>query len=209
MRCLSYERLCDSDLRALGKSLHELETKSGNNKNAKAYKAEEPDKSYYSFLRQYHLNSPQLLYIYGYYSDFIRHILSAEAFQIPNIENTPIEKWFEVVRNHIKDVVGFDSGLFYYMLAANAYTRQIDDNRKPLTKEQVENIEDYYRTRNSDITRLILDKNEKLLKLLEQNTDLKIKSVPAVPLKNLLSTIVSRYRGKVVLMDFWATCATI
>ena len=184
---------------------HEQETKSGNNKSPKAYKAEEPDKSYYSFLSQYPLNSPQLLYIYGYYSDFIRHILSAKAFQIPDIENTPIEKWLEVVRNHIKDVVGFDSGLFYDMLAANAYTRQIDDNRKPLTKEQVENIEDYYKTRNSDITRLILDKNKKLLKLLEQNNDLKIKSVPAVPLKDLLSAIVSRYRGKVVLMDFWAT----
>jgi thiol-disulfide isomerase/thioredoxin len=146
-----------------------------------------------------------LLYIYRYYSEFLRRFLSIKAFQIPYIGNTPIERWLEVVRYHVKDVVGFESGLFYDMLAANAYATQIDDNRKPLMKEQVENIEDYYKTRNSDIARILLDKNEKLLKLLGQNNDLKINLTPSVPLKELLTTILSKYRGKVVLVDFWAT----
>ena len=78
-------------------------------KDSIVYTAVEPNKSYYSFLRYFNLNDPQLVYTYSY-TDFMQKLLTIEALKIPPINDTPIEKWLTEVKNNIKDVVGFDKG---------------------------------------------------------------------------------------------------
>jgi len=173
-------------------------------KDSIAYTAVEPDKSYYSFLKDFNLNNPQLLYTYSY-GDFMRTLLSIEALKIPQIDDIPIDKWLTEVTNSIKDVVGFDKGLFYDMLVVNAYTYQLNYKMKPLSKKQVENIKNYFELNNKDITSILLKNNERVITTLERSSDLRINATPSISKEKLMETIISKYKGKVVLVDFWAT----
>ena len=58
-------------------------------KHSEKYRIEEPSKSYYSFLKEYHLNDPKLLYFSFYYSEFMQNLLSVKAFRIPQIKDIP------------------------------------------------------------------------------------------------------------------------
>jgi len=213
------------------------------------YTAVDPDKSYYSFLRDFNLNNPQLLYTI-YYGTFMRKLLTIEALKIPPINDTPIDKWLTEVKKGMKDVVGFNKGLFYDMLAVNAYTFQMNDKIEPLSKKQIENIKNYFKLNNKEIISILMKNSKEVVKTLENSKDLKINkiltissesetdnhntnkkeltvTIPGnnnVPIKTykkgadlkvkdsvpaskekLMETIISKYRGKVVLVDFWAT----
>ena len=169
-----------------------------------AYTAVEPHKSYYSFLRHFNLNDPQLLYTYSY-TDFMQKLLTIEALKIPPINDTPIDKWLTGVKNSMKDVVGFDKGFFYDMLVVNAYTFQLNYKVEPLSKKQVENIKNYFKFNNKGITVILMKHNGEVIKTLENSSDLKINDSLPVSKEKLMETIISKYRGKVVLVDFWAT----
>lgn len=173
-------------------------------KDSIVYTAVEPDKSYYSFLKDFNLNDPQLFYTYSY-DDFMRKLLTIEALKIPPINDTSIDKWLTEVKTNIKDIVGFDDGLFYDMLAVNAYTLQMNYKTEPLSKKQIGNITDYYKNKNKDISDILLKNNEEIIKTLERSRDLKINATPSISKEQLMKTIISKYKGKVVLVDFWAT----
>lgn len=168
------------------------------------YAATEPDISYYSFLKDYQLNDPQ--YLYGFdYSNFLESFLAIPAFKIPKIKDTPINVWLNGVKETVKDAVGFESGLFYDMLVAKAYAIQINDQKVPLTLQQVENIQNYFTNKKQDFSIILNNNNNELPNILEKNKDLKINEVPLVPKENLMDAIIAKYRGKVILVDFWAT----
>lgn len=173
-------------------------------KEASSYKALEPDKGYYSFLREFNLNNPQYLYCYTY-ADFMKAFLQIKAFHIPEIGNTPVRQWIDGVKTEIKEVVGFDSGLFYDMLAATAYDLQLSDKNEPLSDMQIIHIKDYYSGNNKDFASILIKQNDTLKNKLDSSRNLEINETPAVEKENLMDAIVSKYKGKVVLVDFWAT----
>lgn len=173
-------------------------------KDSIVYEAVEPDKSFYSFLKDFNLNDPQFLYTYSY-SDFMHRFLSIDAFKIPKIKDTPINQWLIGVKSNIKDFVGFNSGLFYDMLAVSAYNLQLNYRMEPLTNKQVENIKEYYITKNRGIADILLKNNEEIIKTLEKSKDLKVNVTPSVAKEKLMDAILSKYKGKVVLVDFWET----
>lgn len=196
-------------LYARGRLFHYKETaedsfKRANPKDTTTYTAAEPTKMYYSFMKKFNLNNPQYLYSYSY-SGFLRAFLEIKAFNIPKIKNTPIAIWIDEVKKKIKDVIGFDSGLFYDMLIANAYELQLSDKNDLLTEQQIKNIEEFYKTKNKDIASILLKKNKELKNKLESSRDIKINKTPTVAREDLMNSIVSKYKGKVVLVDFWAT----
>lgn len=164
----------------------------------------EPDKSYYTFLKDLKLNNPRYLYCEDY-SEFLIRFLRISAFGIPPIKDMPIEQWLGIVKASVKDVVGFDSGLFYDMLVAKAYVMQMNIGQTPLTKQQISQIQDYFKNKKEDFSKLLLNSNKELVKNLEKNTDLKINATPAVAKEKLLDALIAKYKGSVVLVDFWAT----
>jgi thiol-disulfide isomerase/thioredoxin len=166
--------------------------------------AVEPDKSYYSFLKNYDLNNPQYLYCY-HYSEFMKSFLNIAPFKIPLLEDQPIEEWLKGVKASVQDVVGFSSGLFYDMLAASSYARQMGDSKDPLTNKQIENIKNYYKNGNEEIGKILLKKSSELIKIIGSNYDLKVNSTPTVAKEKLIDAIIAKYKGSVVLVDFWAT----
>lgn len=168
---------------------------------------QEPNKSYYSFLKYFNLNNPQYLYN-GSLMEVLQTILSNETLNIPPINDTPVQDWLKGVKTTMAELIGSDSGLFYDLLAANAYSRQFNTKLKPLSDKQKENIKSYFK--NDEITKILLEKNEEVIKLekgknyFPTNTN----PTPKVPKEALMNTIISKYKGKVVVVDFWATwCA--
>ena len=188
----------------------------------KAIKAIEPNKTYYSFLKNYDLNDPQLLY---WHPHFMERFLKIKAFNIPKIADTPTSEWINVVKDRVKDVIGISNGPFYDMLAAFAYSSQITDDGTVLTNKQIENIKEYFKNRNNDIAILLLNLNEKHPKpdISEPTNNLEnanainhhgkaprkvrciIKPTLNVSVDKIIDTIVAKHHGKVVLIDIWAT----
>ena len=166
------------------------------------FSAQEPGRSYYSFLRRFDLNDPQYLYNDAYI-DVMQYMLDTDSLSIPSIGDTPVPQWLDTVKAAIADLIGFDSGLFYDMLAANAYARQFNTEAKALTDTQRKNIESYFK--NGGIARALLAKNAQVVEDEEAKKALVVNDTPEVPDEHLMETIVSKYKGRPVVVDFWAT----
>ncbi len=163
---------------------------------------EKPGKSYYKFLKQFNLNNPLYLYNHSYFEIF-QNILSIDTLNISYIADTPIENWLIDVKANLADLVGFDSGQFYDMLAANAYAKQFNDEWTPLSDKQKENIKTYWG--NGEISKILFRRNEEIVKLSGLKSAPVVNETPAVPIEKLMNAIVSKYKGKAVVIDFWAT----
>ncbi|MCX6239109.1 MAG: TlpA disulfide reductase family protein [Bacteroidia bacterium] len=165
---------------------------------------QEPNRSYYAFLKDFKLSDPQNLYNYSYY-EVLQTILSNKILNIPTIKDTPINDWLKEVKTTMSDLIGSDTGLFYDMLAANAYARQFNDELKPLSDKQKENIRSYFK--NEAFTKILLKRNDAVIKLEKEKNYFKtvVNKTPEVPKEALMNAIISKYKGKVVLVDFWAT----
>jgi thiol-disulfide isomerase/thioredoxin len=159
----------------------------------------ELSKSYYSFLKQFDLNHPVNNIQLETYSGILQTILSCESLGIPPIGDMPVKEWIDEAKTILSDLVGFDSGIFYDFLAANAYSKQIQDETKLLSDKQKKNIKTYFK--NKSIVEILLGENEKMSGIMSMEFNKK----PDVPKEKLLETIVSRHKGKVIAVDFWAT----
>jgi thiol-disulfide isomerase/thioredoxin len=164
----------------------------------------EPDISYYALLKYFNLNDPQYLYN-ATYSEVLQILLSNKTLNIPAIKDIPAEDWLKEVKTIMADLIGSDTGIFYDLLTANAYVRQFNNETKPLSDKQKENIIKYFK--NEELIKILLKKNEDIVKLDEERQSIisNINATPEVPREALMSTILSRYEGKVVIVDFWAT----
>jgi len=165
------------------------------------------DKTYFAFLRDFDLNHPPQLN-YGYYSKNLQAILTQPVLNIPKIGDILIADWQKEAKAILSDLTGLDSGLFYDMLAAEAYIIQLHNDLTPLSDKQKSNIQNYFT--NISFADILFSENEKTLSRLKQieenkKTNLVINETPVVEKEKLMDAIVSKYKGKVVLVDFWAT----
>ncbi len=168
---------------------------------------QEPGRTYYSFLKYFDFNNPQNLYSF-YLIEAFNVFFSDETLNIQPINDTPIEEWLTGVKATMADLLGFNSGPFYDLLVVNAYARQFNNELKPLSEKQKENIRNYFT--NKDIAKILLERNEEIVKLDREKRafDTVVNETPVVSKEKLMEAIVSKYKGKAVLVDFWATwCA--
>jgi thiol-disulfide isomerase/thioredoxin len=168
---------------------------------------QEPDKSYYAFLKHFDLNNPSP-FNNKYYSMALRSILSRPELNIPPVGDTPVADWLNEAKTTLADLTGIDSGLFYDILAAEAYINQFWNELNPLSERQKENIRAYFS--NPSFTDVLFAENDRTISQLEEieknkQSNLKVNETPLVAKAKLLDSIVSNYKGKVVLADFWAT----
>ena len=165
---------------------------------------EDPEKSYYSFLQYLDLNNPDNLQTFSYMY-ILEAILDNEILQIPPVLETPVETWLSGVKVTMSELVGFDEGLFYDLLASNSYAQQFNNGQKPLSDKQIENIKKYFKGEKGEIAKILLKKNEETVKWTAQKEPLVINETPVAPKEQLMDAIISKYQGKVVVVDFWAT----
>lgn len=167
------------------------------------YKPQELDKSYYTFLNDFNLNDAYYLYS-GAYPYTISEIYTLDFFNIPK-EKTSMITWLKEVGNELKDYIGSDNGLFYEMIALNEYKKQISE-LKPLTADQKAEIRKVFS--NQTIIDELIAENDKSVELIAQNSKMvgvNVYDTPDVADDKVFDTILEKYKGKVVFVDFWAT----
>lgn len=165
---------------------------------------EEPDIFYYSFLKYFNLNNADYLFC-DYYSIVLQKILENKTIGILPIGEMAISDWIKITSEKLKDKVGFETGLFYDMLVANSYAMQLNE-MEPLTDRQKKNIESYFS--NPSFARILLNESKAVMNLDTANKKaktFKINETPDVSAGDIMNAIISKYKGKVVFVDFWAT----
>jgi len=170
-----------------------------NETNDTAFIPVKPNKTYYSFLSYFDWNNSPV-YNTPSYQGMFQHILADSILNIPNIGNQPLTDWLKQIKMTMSPLVGSDAGMFYDMLTLHAYMKQLDDDSKPLSKQQIEDIKAYFK--NPTFAKYLFEKNEVLIK---QTKFPFIKETPSANKGNLMDAIVSSYKGKAVVVDFWAT----
>lgn len=164
-----------------------------------------PETEFYAYLKDYDLGNPLYLYTQSY-KQALRVLLRNETLNIPQIKDMPIQEWLTIVKGILTDLTGVDKGLFYDMLAVQLYMVQLDSHLEPLSEKQIQNIKEYFV--DSDIQTILLRKNEETIKLAKDKKASTVNETPDVAKEKLLAAIVNKYKGKTVVVDFWATwCA--
>ena len=160
---------------------------------------QKPNREYYSFLRSFDLNNPPFGNPVSYVQMY-KNILADSILNIPSITNQPLSDWLKEVKTTMTDLVGFDTGLFYDFLALHAYLQQFND-LKPLSDSQKEDIKAYFK--NPTFTKFLFKENDEMVK--QSQLSSVVRETPKVEKEKLMETIVSQYKDKVVVVDFWAT----
>lgn len=173
-----------------------------NQKKPDSSEIKTPIREDYSFLKNLDLNNPLYLYCFSY-PTFTQELLKNSLLNIPRIQDTPIREWTKNVKEILGDLIGFDQGLFYDMLISNAYAIQFEVELKPLTLKQIENIKNYYK--GGDLEKILLRRNQEIVQQSLFKETVVVNNTPAVSPEELMSAIISRYKGKAVIVDFWAT----
>ncbi|MGO3195502.1 MAG: TlpA family protein disulfide reductase [Sphingobacterium sp.] len=165
-------------------------------------KIQKIDRSYFRFLKDFNLNDPQYLHTFTF-SEFQNAILQNEVLGLPVIGENDIPSWLASVKAILSDLVGFDDGPYYDILAANAFGRQLNEQVKPLSEKQKENITRYWE--DGEIAKILFRKNEKIIEYDKLKSPLVVNDISSVSEDKVIETIVSRYKNKVIFIDLWAT----
>lgn len=160
------------------------------------------DRSYYRFLKDFNLNDPQYLNCFEFVQ-FQKEILQNEILGLPKIGEIDIPSWLASVKVILSDLVGFDNGSYYDILVANAYGRQLNEEVRPLSQKQKENIVSYWK--NGEIAKILFRKNQQVVELAKFKSPVVVNDISSVSDDRVIETIVSKHRGKVVFIDLWAT----
>jgi len=163
------------------------------------------DRSYFRFLKDFNLNDPQYLHTFTF-AEFQNEILHNEVLGLPLIGESDIPYWLASVKGILADLVGFDDGPYYDILAANAYGRQLNEEVRPLTEKQKEHIAHYWK--DGEIAKILFRKNRQVIELDKVKSPVVVNDISNVPEDKVMETIVSKYKDNVVFIDLWATwCA--
>lgn len=160
------------------------------------------DRSYFHFLKDFNLNDPQFLQTFTF-SDIQNAILRNEVLGLPRIGESDIMTWLTNVKAVLSDLVGFDDGPYYDILLANAFSQQLKEEMEPLTEKQKENIAHYWK--DGEIAKILFRKNKEVVELDKVRSPTVVNDIQYVPEDNVIETILSKYKDKVVIIDFWAT----
>jgi thiol-disulfide isomerase/thioredoxin len=160
------------------------------------------DKSYYRFLKDFKLNDPQYLNCYSFL-EAQKKILQNEILDLPQIGETDIPSWLAKVKVILTDLVGFNDGPYYDILVANAYGRQLNEEIRPLSEKQKENIISYWK--KGEIAKILLRKNRQVVELDKFKSPVVINDISSVPKEQVMEAILAKHKGKVVFIDLWAT----
>lgn len=163
------------------------------------------DRTYFRFLKDFKLNDPQYLRCVTLL-EFQKEILRNETLGLPLIGESDIPSWLASVKFILSDLVGFDNGPYYDILAANAYGKQLTEEVRPLTEKQKEQITNYWK--NGEIAKILFRKNEKVIELNRLKSPLVVNDISSVPNDKIIETILAKHKGKVVFIDLWATWCT-
>ena len=164
-----------------------------------------PARGYYGFMKNLNLNLglPMCSFLF---TKFQETLLLNDTLAIPPIKESPILEWQAVAKKCLADLIGFSEGQYYDVLTANAYALQLNMEMIPLSSKQKENIHAYFK--GGEIEKMLLSHNEMTQRRVSAVEPLSIYDAGNADANRLMADIIERNKGKVVIVDFWATwCA--
>lgn len=179
-----------------------LSYRNANDDKSKKYNVQKPERGYYRFLRELKLNEIQYLNCFSF-QDIQKEILRNEEIRLPEIGESDIATWLKDVKAILADLVGFDNGMYYDILVANAYGRQLNEELRPLSDKQKKNIAKYWK--NGEIAKILFRRNQKVLELDKFKSPAVVNDISSVVDDKVIEAILTKHKNKVVVIDFWAT----
>ncbi|MCM1311980.1 MAG: TlpA family protein disulfide reductase [Bacteroides sp.] len=150
------------------------------------YKAPEFRKEHIEPLRQLRLDSPEIMYT--------SHSFSAFA----------VENSYEGGVSGAYLMSGDTCSFLCEYAKVGGYTADIN-NMKPLTEEQEQVLASLKHPLFAGVCRSLQEENGRKIEEARSKTGYMVCDIPEVADSLLFNAIASRYKGKVVLVDFWAT----
>ncbi|WP_316793721.1 TlpA disulfide reductase family protein [Pedobacter frigoris] len=177
------------------------EMKEDHSKDKESY-VQKIDRSFYHFLKDFKLNNPQHLYAFSFL-EFQGKILQNEILALPKVGESDVRSWLVQVKAILSDLLGFNDGPYYDILAANAYGRQLTEELRPFSERQKENIRNYWK--DGEIAKILLRKNQQIVELDKSKWPVVVNDISSIADDKVMETIAAKHKGKVVLIDLWAT----
>lgn len=165
------------------------------------FKAEKPDEDYYSILKGQITDNMSFLPIFRSLTSSLPILYS-----LPDGKDKPVEECFAYFKERFASVLGTDQGILFDVIHAQFYARQLSD-MKFFTDVEKHGLHDIFKDKPAFAEALIAE-NDKVVALISANKDNKecvAHETPNVPQEKVFDAILAKYRGKVVVVDFWAT----
>ena len=162
---------------------------------------EKPVDDYYSFLKGQITDNMSYL---PNFKSFI-NVLS-NTFGLPDGNDKPAKERFAYFKERITPVLGTDKGILFDLVQSRYYGSQIG-NLKFYTDAEKQEIRDTFKDKPVFAEALITE-NDKMAAMIASNKDNKesiLNELPQVSQDKMFDAIIANYKGKVVLVDFWAT----
>ncbi|HBG88339.1 MAG TPA: TlpA family protein disulfide reductase, partial [Marinilabiliaceae bacterium] len=113
----------------------------------------------------------------------------------------------EIFENNISPIIGEDKQLVLELAKAQLFAEQIEKGKffSDSDKENIINSFD-----NKAVAEALIAENDKVLALINANKNASgsgvvVNDIPQVDQDKVLPSILEKYAGKVVVLDFWAT----
>lgn len=167
------------------------------------FEPEIPDAEYYSFLQDWlDENSAH----HKEFTNLLNSLRHLDIFNIAKDGVSPKEQ-FDYLKEKISPYLGTDKPLVYDMIQAQFYAAHIGQSNF-LTDTDKREIKDSFS--NSAIAETLILENDNLLAIVEANKKASEKGIvvndaPDVPMEQAFDAILSKHKGNVVFVDFWAT----
>lgn len=136
--------------------------------------------------------------------------LNPKMMKIRNTYDSLFQAYGEKMHNNteiipiLKKYFGTDQGPLFSAIGAINLSRKLEDYI-PLSKEDFDKLNEL---NDPSAVAYYTEKNQELINKIEKNkkkTGYSIAQVPNAPAEQLLDSIIARYPGKVIFIDFWAT----
>ena len=165
------------------------------------FKPEKPDDNYYTFLKGQ--VSDDMVYLPGFSSLFDNLI---RLYSLPDGNDRPAKERFAYFKEKVAPVLGTDKGFLFDLAQIKYYGAQLND-MKFYTDAEKQEIRDVFKDNPAYAEALIAesDKLEALLAANKENKESILNELPQVSQEKMFDAILAKYKGKVVLVDFWAT----
>lgn len=173
------------------------------NMDTVSYTAIKPEVTYYTFLKELLNDNMSYLQMYNVVITFISRF---DYFTMQGGSAQPVKQRFAYFKEKATPIIGTDNKLLFDVIQAQYYAMQLGDMRlfSDAEKQELKNVF----SSNPAYAETLIDKNDKIVELLASNKDNKdcvMHEPPNVPQEKMFDVILAKYKGKVVLVDFWAT----
>lgn len=165
---------------------------------------ETPDLNYYSAMAE--IMSEDMSYASAF-RDLVMHLLYNYEFGIGEIAAKSVNETIEIFENNMSPIIGEDKQLVLELAKAQLFAEQIEKGKffSDSDKENIINSFD-----NKAVAEVLIAENDSVLALINANKNASASGVvvndtPQVDQDKVLPSILEKYAGKVVVIDFWAT----